>query len=58
MIDPLVISHGWTPDNAEPGPFGNTAFVDRLEMQGTRDPAAFLAVPEAIRFRAAHDWAG
>lgn len=56
MIDPLVISHGWTPDNAEPGPFGNTAFVDRLEMQGTRDPAAFLAVPEAIRFRAAHDW--
>jgi isopenicillin-N epimerase len=56
MIDPLVISHGWTADNAEPGPFGNTAFVDRLEMQGTRDPAAFLAVPEAIRFRAAHDW--
>jgi isopenicillin-N epimerase len=56
MIDPLVISHGWTPDNAEPGPFGNTAFIDRLEMQGTRDPAAFLAVPEAIRFRAAHDW--
>lgn len=56
MIDPLVISHGWTPDNAEPGPFGNTAFIDRLEMQGTRDPAAFLAVPEAIRFRSAHDW--
>lgn len=56
MIDPLVISHGWTADNAEPGPFGNTAFVDRLEMQGTRDPSAFLAVPDAIAFRAAHDW--
>ncbi len=56
LIEPLVISHGWTPDRAEPGPFGNTAFVDRLEMQGTRDPAAFLAVPDAIRFRAAHDW--
>jgi isopenicillin-N epimerase len=56
MIDPLVISHGWTPDQAEPGPFGNTAFIDRLEMQGTRDPAAFLAVPDAIAFRKAHDW--
>jgi isopenicillin-N epimerase len=56
MLSPLVISHGWTPDRAEPGPFGNTAFVDSLEMQGTRDPAAFLAVPDAIRFRAQHEW--
>ncbi len=56
LVSPLVISHGWTPDRAEPGPFGNTAFVDSLEMQGTRDPAAFLAVPEALRFRADHDW--
>jgi isopenicillin-N epimerase len=51
LLSPLVVSHGWTADRAEPGPFGNTAFVDSLEMQGTRDPAAFLAVPEAIRFR-------
>jgi isopenicillin-N epimerase len=56
LIDPLVISHGWTPDHTEPGPFGNSAFIDRLEMQGTRDPAAFLTVPDAIAFRAAHDW--
>jgi isopenicillin-N epimerase len=56
MVSPLVVSHGWTPDRAEPGPFGNTAFVDSLEMQGTRDPAAFLAVPDAIRFRAHHGW--
>ncbi len=55
-VDPLVISHGWSADRAEPGPFGNTAFVDRMEMQGTRDPSAFLAVPDAIAFRAAHDW--
>jgi isopenicillin-N epimerase len=55
-IDPLVISHGWTPNRAEPGPFGNTAFVDSLEMQGTRDPAAFLTVPEAIRFRTNNGW--
>ena len=56
MINPLVISHGWTDDAVEPGPFGNTAFIDRLEMQGTRDPAAWLAVPAAIAFRAQHGW--
>jgi isopenicillin-N epimerase len=59
MIDPLVISHGWTADNKEPGvrgPFGNSAFVDEIEMQGTRDPAAWLAVPAAIAFRREHDW--
>jgi isopenicillin-N epimerase len=59
MIDPLVISHGWTADNKDPGvrgPFGNSSFVDEVEMQGTRDPAAWLAIPAAIRFRAEHDW--
>jgi isopenicillin-N epimerase len=59
MLDPLVISHGWTADNKEPGvrgPFGNSAFVDEIEMQGTRDPAAWLAVPAAIAFRKQHDW--
>ena len=56
LINPLVISHGWTEDATEPGPFGNTAFIDRLEMQGTRDPAAWLTVPAAIAFRAQHGW--
>ena len=59
MINPLVISHGWTEDANTPGAkgaFGNSAFIDSLEMQGTRDPAAWLAVPEAIRFRADHNW--
>lgn len=59
MLDPLVISHGWTADNKEPGvrgPFGNSAFVDEIEMQGTRDPAAWLAIPAAIAFRKQHDW--
>lgn len=59
LIEPLVISHGWTPDPATPGtlgPFGNAAFVDRLEMQGTRDPAAWLSVPAAIAFRRQHGW--
>jgi isopenicillin-N epimerase len=56
LINPLVISHGWTDDNAQPAPFGGTPFIDSLEMQGTRDPSAWLAVPDAISFRAAHHW--
>ena len=59
MLDPLVISHGWTADNKQPGvrgPFGNSAFVDEIEMQGTRDPAAWLAIPAAIEFRRQNDW--
>ena len=55
-VVPLVISHGWTQGQGEPGPFGNSAFVDRLEMQGTRDPSAWLAVPEALRFRREQGW--
>ena len=60
IITPLVISHGWTEDlaTAEVGVFGNTPFIDSLEMQGTRDPAAFLTVPDAIGFAAAHGWDG
>jgi isopenicillin-N epimerase len=58
-INPLIISHGWTPDAGLPGTkgvFGNTPFIDGLEMQGTRDPAAWLTVPDAIAFRAQHGW--
>ncbi len=58
LITPLVISHGWQPcaKGQDPGPFHATAFIDSLEMQGTRDPAAFLTVPAAIAFREAHHW--
>ncbi|WP_323014925.1 aminotransferase class V-fold PLP-dependent enzyme [Devosia sp.] len=61
MLNPLVISHGWTEDRDAPGAvgiYGNTPFIDAMEMQGTRDPSAFLTVPEAIRFSAEHDWDG
>lgn len=60
MMNPLVISHGWTLDAREPGavgPFGNTPFIDGLEVQGTRDPSAWLTVPTAIDFTRQHDWA-
>lgn len=56
LISPVVISHGWSPDPDAPGLFGNTRFIDMLEMQGTRDPAAFLTVPAALAFRAQHNW--
>ena len=59
MINPLVISHGWTEDAGEPGAkgvFGNTPFIDGLEMQGTRDPSAWLTVPDAIAFAKQHQW--
>lgn len=59
MMNPLVISHGWTEDAKEPGTkgvFGNSPFIDGLEMQGTRDPSAWLTVPTAIAFAQQHDW--
>lgn len=59
LVNPLVISHGWTADAAVPGVkgvFGNTPFIDGLEMQGTRDPSAWLAVPAAIEFSRQHNW--
>lgn len=51
ILNPSAISHGWQADRSARGPFGGTAFVDSMEIQGTRDPAAWLTVPEAIRFR-------
>lgn len=50
-LEPLVISHGWQfdPDKRNP-------WVDYHQNQGTRDMAAFLAVPDAIQFQADHDW--
>lgn len=59
LLDPLIISHGWTEDSKQPGAkgaFGNSPFIDGIEMQGTRDPSAWLSVPSALRFRADNDW--
>ncbi|MHA6690013.1 aminotransferase class V-fold PLP-dependent enzyme [Devosia sp. A449] len=59
LLNPLVISHGWTDKSKEPGTkgaFGNSPFIDELEMQGTRDPSAWLTVPAALEFRRDNDW--
>jgi isopenicillin-N epimerase len=59
LLNPLVISHGWTADSKEPGAkgaFGNSPFIDGIEVQGTRDPAAWLTIPAALDFRRDNDW--
>lgn len=59
LINPLVVSHGWTKDSKAPGAkgaFGNSPFIDEIEIQGTRDPAPWLTVPAAIAFRQENDW--
>jgi isopenicillin-N epimerase len=47
QVEPAVLSWDWLPD---------APFASRHRWQGTRDPAAQLAVPAAIAFQAEHDW--
>jgi isopenicillin-N epimerase len=48
-----IVSWGWGEGRPE---FGTTQFLRRNTWQGTRDPAAYLSVPAAIKFQADHDW--
>src|SRR5919197_2860262 len=47
-IGSLVVGWGWEDEQA--------GFVRRNQDQGTRDPAAYLAVSDAIAFEEAHAW--
>lgn len=51
LIEPLIVSWGYKSDTPGPSPL-----VDYVEWQGTRDIAAFLAVPDAIQFEQEHVW--
>ncbi|GAB4456131.1 MAG: aminotransferase class V-fold PLP-dependent enzyme [Anaerolineales bacterium] len=51
LLKPLVVSWGYESET----PSGST-FVDHHEWWGTRDIAAFLAVPKAIEFQTQHHW--
>ena len=52
LVKPLVVSWGY--ESITPGA---STFVDHHEWWGTRDVAAFLSVPAAIKFQQDHDWA-
>lgn len=50
-LAPLVVGWGWQSET--PGP---SQFIDHFEYLGTLDYAAYLSVPAAIDFQAAHNW--
>jgi isopenicillin-N epimerase len=60
MLDALVISWGYAEEVSGHSGFdaylGRTQFERRLQWQGTRDIAAWLAVPAALEFQTRHDW--
>lgn len=58
QIAPLVISWGYSPAMfaAQPAYTTERSFVERVQYQGTLDPAAWLSVPAALDFQQAHDW--
>ena len=51
LLKPLVVSWGYESEF----PSGSN-FIDHHEWWGTRDVAAFLSVPKAIRFQTEHHW--
>ena len=46
-VDAAIVSWGYE---------NGSSFSERIEMQGTRDPAASLTIPDAIRYQAERDW--
>jgi len=58
LLEPQVVSWGWEPERTNLLNLDGSAsrLVRENEWQGTRDPAAYLSVPTAIRFQAEHDW--
>jgi isopenicillin-N epimerase len=53
LLEPLVVSWGW---NAQPAFSSGSRYIDNFLWQGTKDPSAALAVPDAIRFQREHHW--
>ncbi len=51
LVEPLVVSWGY--ESEQPG---TSRFVDEQEWTGTRDIAAYLAVPDAIQFQQESNW--
>ena len=53
LIEPLVVGWGW---EADPGFSFGSRLLDYTQWLGTNDLSAYLAVPSAIDFQAAHNW--
>jgi isopenicillin-N epimerase len=51
LVEPFIVSWGY--ESVKPS---DSRFVDEQEWTGTRDFAAHLATPEAIRFYEEHHW--
>ena len=51
LVEPLIVGGAWRNNGSN-----SSHFVAEQESLGTRDAAAFLAVPEAIRFHQEHSW--
>ena len=47
LLEPAIVSWDWEQQDS---------FAERHRWAGTKDPSAYLAVPAAIDFMAAHDW--
>ena len=53
LVEPLVVSWGYHPNGM---PSTGSRFLDLLQWTGTSDPAAFLAVPDALEFMHQYHW--
>jgi isopenicillin-N epimerase len=53
LVEPLVVSWGWGENLSISA---GSSYLDHLEWWGTKDPAAYLAVPAAIQFQDQNDW--
>ncbi len=51
LVEPFSVSWGYESEQ----PSGSR-FIDEQEWTGTRDPSAYLAVPDAIKFFQEHNW--
>ncbi|HZA91477.1 MAG TPA: aminotransferase class V-fold PLP-dependent enzyme, partial [Gemmatimonadales bacterium] len=53
-LESPIVSWGWVEGNDHHRP--ESQFVSRNQMQATRDIAAFLSAPAAVRYQADRDW--
>jgi isopenicillin-N epimerase len=53
VLRPLIVSWGYKQNQEATS---SSRFIDFFQWSGTRDPSAYLSVPEAIRFMTEHQW--